>query len=99
MDVVLETAVNEWSDTNAVYHSPDDDEEEQSCPEIFEEKIVTFDIFLRNWAIKFNVTQASMKPLLYKLNKEFCCNLPLDPRTLMRMLFIKYCCQELIHVY
>lgn len=47
-----------------------------------------FKNFLRGWAIEFNVLQNSLKPLMRKINATFGAQLPLDPRTLLRMYYV-----------
>lgn len=70
------------------YFSPseDDSDEDLEPSEIPDSQIQhePFDVFLRKWAIQFNIRQCALKVLLVQLNRAFKVDLPKDPRTFMR---------------
>lgn len=68
------------------YFSPDEyaDEYTYTSEAFFENyKDLSFLMFLRLWAVNFNIRQSALKVLIWKLNKTFDAQLPKDPRTLM----------------
>lgn len=75
-DIELENA---REDEELDYFSPSEDEFE---PVIIEQiqNDEPFDVFLRKWAIEFNIRHYALKSLLTKLNETFKANLPMDPR-------------------
>lgn len=79
--------------TDCEYYSPDEDEfddigaDENGCDDDKEVEIASprepFAVFLRKWAIDFNVSQNALKPLMLELNSSCDMKLPKEPRTLM----------------
>lgn len=68
---------------NEEYYSPSEGDDITDI-ELLLETEEPFEVFLRNWALRFNITHYALKPLMEKCRKEFSAKLPLDPRTLMR---------------
>lgn len=90
-DVELENANGDVEPVEAEYFSPSEDEDENFEP-IEEDQLrddEPLDVFLRKWAIEYNIRQYALKVLMAKLKKIFNASLPHDPRTLMRKLFFR----------
>lgn len=84
-----DSAVTDWTDPEDEYFSPNPSEDEAEDDECEKpQQPQTLGDFLRDWAIQFNIAQAAMKPLMERLRTEFAVNLPMDPRTVMRMYFV-----------
>lgn len=86
IDSELEDNISECSE---IYYSPEEDNAEvdinEEDGELFDpiQKDIDFKLFLRLWAVDFNIRQDALKPLIARLNQEFGAKIPRDPRTLL----------------
>lgn len=73
----MDEAATDWCNSGEGYFSPSENEEgpiknEEHDGKCGEESQTTFNDFLRNWAIEFNIAQVALKPLIERLKAVSC---------------------------